>query len=89
MHRGLLPVPLHPAARAVKSAVRKDSGAASDVDALLEFDPNKGPEREFFKMQDELAKMLGRNVDLNTSGFLGRCVRDKVLVEAETNSERA
>jgi len=34
-------------------------------------------------MQDELSELLGRNVDLNTEGFLSRYFRDQVLAEAE------
>jgi uncharacterized protein len=35
-------------------------------------------------MQDELAGMLGRRVDLNTPGFLSRYFRDEVQAEALT-----
>jgi len=40
-------------------------------------------------MQDELASLLGRNVDLNTPGFLSRYFRDRILAEAQTVYERA
>jgi predicted nucleotidyltransferase len=71
------------------SVVRKDFGPESDVDVLVEFEPGEAPGWEFFDMQEELTEMLGRNVDLNTPGFLSRYFRDKVLAEAETVYERA
>ncbi len=40
-------------------------------------------------MQDELAEMLGRRVDLNTPGVLSPYFRERVLSRAETVYERA
>src|ERR1035438_6885784 len=37
----------------------------SDVDALVEYLPGKHPGMRHFRFQDELADMLGRNVDLD------------------------
>ncbi len=34
-------------------------------------------------MEDELAEIIGRKVDLNTPGFLGKHFRDRVLKEAQ------
>ncbi len=65
------------------SALRSDVRPDSDVDVLVEFDPENIPGLEFFAMQDELAAILGRPVDLNTPGFLSRYIRDSVLAEAE------
>ncbi len=64
------------------SAIREDFSAESDVDVLVEFDPEHIPGLEFFGMQDELAGMLGRRVDLNTPGFLSPYIRDRVMHEA-------
>jgi uncharacterized protein len=65
------------------SVLREDFGLGSDIDVLVEFEPNRIPGLAFFTMQDELAGMLGRPVDLNTPGFLSRHFRDAVLAEAE------
>jgi len=70
------------------SVLRADFRPDSDVDVLVQFEPGKAPGWEFFDMQDELTKILGRNVDLNTPGFLSRYFRDRVLAEAETVYER-
>jgi len=59
------------------SILRSDFGPASDVDVLVEF---KGhvPALEFFDMEQELSKLLGRKVDLHTPGFLSRYFREEV-----------
>jgi len=71
------------------SVVRDDFGPHSDVDVLVQFEPGKTPGWDFFGMQDELAGILGRRVDLNTPGFLSRYFRERVLAEAEVVYERA
>jgi predicted nucleotidyltransferase len=65
------------------SALRKDFAADSDVDVLVEFQKGNEPGFAFFDMEDELSKLLGRKVELNTPGFLSRYFRDRVLKEAE------
>ena len=65
------------------SALRDDFTPESDIDVLVEFEPDARVGLSFFAMQDELAEMLGRKVDLNTPGFLGRYFRDQVLAEAK------
>jgi len=65
------------------SALREDFGPESDLDVLVEFEPGHVPGLKFFAMQDELAGIIGRPVDLNTLGFLSRYFRDAVLAEAE------
>ena len=65
------------------SVLRDDFGPESDVDVLVEFDADHVPGLAFFAMQDELSRILGRNVDLNTPGFIGRLFRDQVLSDAE------
>ncbi len=71
------------------SAVRDDFTPASDVDVLVEFEPGQTPGLDFFAMQDELSEMLGRDVDLNTPGFLGEHFRDEAMAEAEVIYEQA
>jgi len=65
------------------SVLRDDFGPQSDVDVLVEFEPGHVPGLAFFSIEDELTQILGRRVDLNTPGFLGRFFRDEVLREAE------
>jgi uncharacterized protein len=65
------------------SVLRDDFRPDSDVDVLVEFEPGKTPGLAFFAMQDELAELLGRKVDLNTPICLSRYFRDEVLAEAE------
>jgi hypothetical protein len=65
------------------SILREDFGPSSDIDVLVEFEPGATPGFGFFGIQEELAELLGRNVDLHTRGFLSRYFRDEVLQEAE------
>jgi predicted nucleotidyltransferase len=64
------------------SVLRDDFGPDSDVDVLVEFEPGHVPGLAFFAMQDELSKILGRRVDLNTKGFISKYFRDEVLRES-------
>jgi predicted nucleotidyltransferase len=65
------------------SVLREDFGPDSDVDVLVEFEPDHVPGLAFVSMEAELAEMLERKVDLNTPGFLSPYFRDRVLAEAE------
>ena len=64
------------------SVLRPDFRADSDIDVLVEFEPDHIPGLSFFAMEDELSAILGRKVDLNTPQCLSRYFRDKVLQEA-------
>jgi uncharacterized protein len=66
------------------SILRSEFRPDSDIDVLVEFAPNArvGLFR-LSSIQTELSEILGRNVDLNTPGFLSDRFRDKVLHEAE------
>jgi uncharacterized protein len=66
------------------SVLRDDFGPESDVDVLVEFEPGHTPGFGFFDIQEELAGMLGRPVDLVTRGFLSPYIRDRVENEAVT-----
>lgn len=57
--------------------------AGSDLDLLVEFDPNNGPGWDMFKLEDGLSKLFGRAVDLNTPGFISRYFRDEVMRSAQ------
>jgi len=65
------------------SVLRDDFSAESDVDVLVEFEPDARVGLQFFKMEQELSEMLGRKVDLNTAGFLSKYFRDEVLADAK------
>ena len=65
------------------SALREDFGSDSDVDLLVEFDPDAKVGLNFFAIEDEFAEIIGRKVDLNTAGFLNKRFRDRVVAEAQ------
>jgi predicted nucleotidyltransferase len=64
------------------SVLRPDFGPRSDIDVLVEFEPGHVPGLAFFGMQDELAEIFGRKVDLNTPGFISKYYREKVNKDA-------
>jgi predicted nucleotidyltransferase len=56
----------------------------SDVDVLIEFEPEQTPGLfALARMQFEIEAVIGRPVDLRTSKFLSRFLRDEVLRLAE------
>ncbi len=67
------------------SVLRRDFRSDSDIDVLVEFQPDHFP--GFFKladMQEELSALFGgRKVDLRTPGDLSRYFRQRVLDEAQ------
>lgn len=65
------------------SVLRDDFGPASDVDVLVEFEPGHVPGLAFFAMEEELSRIIGRKVDLNTPGFLSPYLRDRIEKESE------
>jgi hypothetical protein len=67
------------------SVLRDDFRAASDVDVLIEFDPDHVPGFiRLGQLEDELSALLGgRKVDLVTPKFLNRYIRTQVLADAE------
>jgi uncharacterized protein len=65
------------------SVLRDDFRADSDVDVLVEFEPDHVPGLAFFGMEIELSAILGRRVDLNTPQFVSPNFRSQVLEEAE------
>jgi len=73
------------------SVLHDDFGPKSDVDVLVEFEPNHIPGLiRFAGMEIELSELLGgRKVDLNTAKFLSPYFRDKVLAEAEVQYAQA
>jgi hypothetical protein len=65
------------------SVLRTDFGSESDVDVLVEFDPQHIPGLEFMRMREELSQILGRSVDLRTPASLSPHFRAEVLRNAE------
>ena len=65
------------------SVLRDDFTDKSDVDVLVEFEPEARVGFAFITMQDELSDLLGRKVDLNTAACLSPYFRKEVLDEAE------
>lgn len=65
------------------SVLREDFTSSSDIDMLIEFEPDHTPGLAFFTMQRELSDILGRRVDLHTPASLSRYFRETVLREAE------
>lgn len=65
------------------SVLRDDFSPESDVDVLVEFEPGARVGLQFFRIERELSEIVGRNVDLNTPGFLSRHFRDEILREAK------
>lgn len=70
------------------SALRGDFSPDSDVDVLVEFEPEHVPGLAFFAMEEELSGILGRKVELNTPKFLSRYFRDEALAQAEPIYEK-
>lgn len=64
------------------SVIRDDFSPESDVDILVEFEPGKTPGLRFFTIQEDLTKLFGRRVDLNTPESLSVYIRDKIEAEA-------
>lgn len=66
------------------SVLREDFGPASDVDLLIEFDPEHVPGMVAMdELEHELWDLTGRRVDIVNPKYLNHRIRDRVLAEAE------
>ncbi len=66
------------------SALRDDFRPASDLDVLVEFDPQHIPGLiRLAGMEIELGQIIGRKVDLRTAQGLSRHFRQEVVESAE------
>lgn len=65
------------------SVLRDDFRPDSDVDVLVEFEPGIRRGFAFFELEADLSRLLERQVDLNTKGFLGHRIHEKVRQQAE------
>ena len=68
------------------SVLRDDFGPESDVDVLVEFEPNaKVGLFKLYDLEQELSEILGgRKVEINTPRSLSKYFRDTAVAEAET-----
>ena len=75
------------------SVLRSDFGPDSDIDVLVEFEPGHRLGFAFIALQEELGRILGRPVDLNTPEDLSRYFREEVARTAlpvyEQGADRA
>ena len=66
------------------SVLKEDFRADSDIDMLVEFDPDHIPGLiRLARMENELTGILGRKVDMRTAEDLSRYFRHEVLQSAE------
>lgn len=71
------------------SVLRDDFRLDSDIDVLIEFEPDSIVGFfEFITLQMELSQLFGRQVDLNTAEDLSRYFRQKVIDTAQVRYER-
>jgi len=72
------------------SVLRDDFGPDSDVDVLVEWEPDHNPGWDVVTIAEELEQLFGgRKVDLVNPKFLKPRLRDRVLRTAEVQYERA
>jgi hypothetical protein len=66
------------------SVLHDDFGPDSDVDVLVEFEPDAAVGLfEFVDLQQEMSELVGRDVDLRTPASLSHFFRDEVVSSAE------
>jgi predicted nucleotidyltransferase len=66
------------------SVLRDDFRPDSDVDVLVEFEPEHIPGLfDLMRMQQEFSELIGREADFRTPGDLSRYFRDRVMAGAE------
>ena len=63
------------------STARGEAGPNSDVDVLVEFAPKILPGFGFFRLERDLAALLGRPVDLVTEDGLHKLIQTRVMSE--------
>ncbi len=73
------------------SVLRDDFGPESDIDVLVEFEPDAGVGFfELYDMEEELSRLFGgRNVQMMTPRSLSKYFRDSVVGGAEVQYVRA
>jgi predicted nucleotidyltransferase len=72
------------------SVLRDDFRPESDIDLLVEFDPDQVPGYfQLSAMERELSGLLGRKVDLRTPGEISDYILDRVLTSSQVWHESA
>ena len=75
------------------SVLRDDFTPESDVDVLVEFEPDARVGFAFITVQDELSNILGRRVDMSTfegvEGSRNWLLREEILDSAEVVYDQA
>ncbi len=72
------------------SVLRSDFSPTSDIDVLVEFEPDAHISLfDMVDLQSELEGLLGRSVDLGTPTSLNKYIRNAVLESARVIYERA
>jgi predicted nucleotidyltransferase len=67
------------------SVLRREDTPSSDLDLLVEFDPDHGVGFfELTRLERALSTVFGRRVELNTPSFLNGAFRFDLLSHAET-----
>src|SRR5215218_4576903 len=61
------------------SVLRDDFTDESDVDVLVEFEPDQELGLRFFTIQDALASLVGRKVEMASPDELSRWIRTRVV----------
>jgi hypothetical protein len=65
------------------SVLSDEFGPESDVDVLVEFEPDHVPGLALIRIQDELSALLGgRQIDLVTPKFINQRIRKQVEAQA-------
>jgi hypothetical protein len=71
------------------SILRDDFRPDSDIDVLVEFDPDHVPGWEFYgEWHEELAAILSRPVDIGTPDSLRPWIRPRIMANAKVVYER-
>lgn len=65
------------------SVARGEGKADSDVDLLVEFEAGVVHGLDYFALEEELARLFGRPVDLATKKWLKASVRSEILRDAQ------
>ncbi len=71
------------------SVLRDDFRPDSDVDVLVQFDPDHVPGLAFHTWKLELEEIFGRPVDLTTPKSLSKYIQKRVMQTAQVIYERA
>jgi len=70
------------------SVLRDDFGPDSDIDVLIEFDPDVPVGFRIFDVEDELSALFGgRKVDIVNPKYINRRLKKRVLESAQVQYE--